>query len=390
MLRKDEESELEPQSPSPGTTLPGAPGEVDTGHEHATMIDDESATIGRDPCQERSPAGVDCHAQPTTAKVTEASGSQGAGAPTEPTSEAAADDKQSTIARPMTATEVLCASCGRFSEFVRCRVLSKRAGTWRCNSCNSKCATLYRRLGQWPISGFAALGVEEQMEFFRGLDGLSAGEMVSKVQETLETFEEHTSEWTEGGKYLPLSVWSAKGYDTTAIADKSRPSDVLEDSILGRCYRLRIQSRTIVNTKGVRRASRAIREGVVEPARNKLGPPVGLGAHSRLAIADGAASGTPRSCKTRRMAESVQPSNSSKDSSSNSSKDDSDDSSSKSSKSSDSSSSSSPPAKRAGRKKRQRKGKKQSKKEKRKSSKKSKKEKKDLSGCPQTRDWANC
>ena len=45
-----------------------------------------------------------------------------------------------------------------------------------------------------------------------------------------------------GGKFLPLSVWEAKGFDAEQIATRSADADMEEHPVVGMCYRVAIIS----------------------------------------------------------------------------------------------------------------------------------------------------
>ncbi len=55
---------------------------------------------------------------------------------------------------------VMCDSCERYSDFKKCRIISKRAGTWRCGLCGVKSAQLRRLYGSWPTGEFTLLPKE--------------------------------------------------------------------------------------------------------------------------------------------------------------------------------------------------------------------------------------
>ena len=58
--------------------------------------------------------------------------------------------------------KVFCSNCHQFSTFQKCRVLSKVAGTWRCNACSTKCNQLRRIHGSWPTDQFLSLSKDVQ------------------------------------------------------------------------------------------------------------------------------------------------------------------------------------------------------------------------------------
>ena len=74
---------------------------------------------------------------------------------------------------------VFCQGCGNWCQLATCRVLSKKANTWRCKICSSKVSALGRVMGGWPPAGFKHIPTQEIQQFFRSsaLDGLSAERM---------------------------------------------------------------------------------------------------------------------------------------------------------------------------------------------------------------------
>ena len=47
---------------------------------------------------------------------------------------------------------------------------------------------------------------------------------------------------------MPLPVWSNKGFDAEAIAEKSDPVDIRDHTVLGSTYRVRIESKVTTET----------------------------------------------------------------------------------------------------------------------------------------------
>ena len=95
--------------------------------------------------------------------------------------------------------------------------------------------------------------------------------------------------FAEGGEYLPLSVWATRGFDTEAVRTKSRPSDKMEDEVLGTVYRVRIISKVAVMQRTIERESKRQRQGPVDPA--KASPAL-------LVLEDGNVSSTDSSSST--------------------------------------------------------------------------------------------
>ena len=135
---------------------------------------------------------------------------------------------------------VFCTTCGSPCSYMKCRILSKRDGTWRCNSCRVRIVQLSRSFDQWPVPGFKHIPTEVSQKFFR--DAADSSQEMTKGAMTalLEKHQKHETFYEEGGKFLPLAVWERKGFDPVAIATKSDPSDVLEHPVIGTTYRIRL------------------------------------------------------------------------------------------------------------------------------------------------------
>lgn len=62
--------------------------------------------------------------------------------------------------------------------------------------------------------------------------------------------------FAEGGEYLPLGVWTARGFDAQRIEELSRPEDREQHPVLGMTYRVRIRSRVVTGSRIVERISK--------------------------------------------------------------------------------------------------------------------------------------
>ena len=134
---------------------------------------------------------------------------------------------------------VFCEDCGNKCELVRCRLLSKKRSTWRCCSCSSKCVMLSKIHGTWPSDAFKALPVTAKQEFMKEADNTMRGLKVA-YERTLKSYGRDERYFEEQGAYLPLSVWAKKGFNTKNIEERSDPSDIAEDRVLGRVFRVRL------------------------------------------------------------------------------------------------------------------------------------------------------
>ena len=74
-------------------------------------------------------------------------------------------------------------------EVLRCRLLAKRGGLWRCMKCSSKITALYRGFGCWPVKGFEDIPEKERQAFFANNDGTPARGLVAAMNDFLEKFE---------------------------------------------------------------------------------------------------------------------------------------------------------------------------------------------------------
>jgi hypothetical protein len=136
---------------------------------------------------------------------------------------------------PLFAEYVRCLSCNRFEHFQRCRLLSKAHGrSWRCSGCHVKTTQLYRRFGSWPTAEFEALDEHTRQSFMASLQGLDGPTAVSKAAELLESYRVDEEIFSDGGEFLPLSVWAQKGFDTSRIEEFTPESDKKWHHVCGR------------------------------------------------------------------------------------------------------------------------------------------------------------
>ncbi len=132
--------------------------------------------------------------------------------------------------------EVCCAKCRL--PVHDADVLAKAKGNnVTCKACNCKRSTLSQLFGHWPIELFKELPPQQQLSFWqsgaKGKDGL---ELLLKSVITTARME-RTNNFVEG-KYLPLSVYRAKGFSTEEI--ESKCTDKQEHPLLGTTYKVDI------------------------------------------------------------------------------------------------------------------------------------------------------
>ena len=72
------------------------------------------------------------------------------------------------IAQALTG-KVLCGTCNRWNEFIKCRLVNKTKNRWLRGGCGVKQTTLRRKLGGWPSAAF------QQLSEDRGVAGPLSG-----------------------------------------------------------------------------------------------------------------------------------------------------------------------------------------------------------------------
>ena len=115
----------------------------------------------------------------------------------------------------------------------------------------------------------------------RSVSGLSTAETVKKY-ETWVGSESHGEFYNNTGKFLPLSVYKAHGFDDEAIKANSRPENIKEHAVFGTVYRVPIMETGNRGDRTVCRSSRV--KAKAKQLSLSSEPAEGL-----LAVEDGAA-----------------------------------------------------------------------------------------------------
>lgn len=136
-----------------------------------------------------------------------------------------------------------CIKCGREANVFKARVTSKGSGTTTklvCNPCNAVMTMAGRKLDPNSKCNLKALNAEDSIKFFRnacdtkGLDGrLEWSKVRATLKETMVDRISSSKSVTWSDRYLPLPVWSKKGYDADRIEAAGKCFD---DSVLGMVY----------------------------------------------------------------------------------------------------------------------------------------------------------
>ena len=100
---------------------------------------------------------------------------------------------------------------------------------------------LYRAYGNWPTAEFKGMSSADQMAFMREIGAKNTiNDIKVSANELFNRFVKLEDNFSEGGAYLPLTVWATKGFNIDNIERLSLAGDVKEHPVLGTVYRVRI------------------------------------------------------------------------------------------------------------------------------------------------------
>ena len=159
----------------------------------------------------------------------------------------------------------LCGKCKSPVDVLKARVTGKKNGCWTCNKCACRYTQLHRQWGGWPPAEFESFSAEERKDFW-----LAIGACTKKEDQERCVLEKLGKKITEtrmagaGGKYLPLSVYGAKGFDTEAI--RKGCTDKKPHPLFGEVYRVEIeyQNKETMEQK--------IREAILKSVQERQAP----------------------------------------------------------------------------------------------------------------------
>ena len=123
---------------------------------------------------------------------------------------------------------------------------------------------------------------DKQLQFYRDIAEMGGDECVEHL-EIFSQAEVHEEAYMEGGTFMPLGAWTAKGFDGNAIETKSLPCDVREHPVLGRTFRVKLVSTSHTEKRTLCRESQMT--GNLKKPRASLGR--GANGAEPLAIEDG-------------------------------------------------------------------------------------------------------
>ena len=166
---------------------------------------------------------------------------------------------------------IKCGRCNRRVDISRTQIVGKCPGVYRCNTCNTRAVQL-SRLPAWRqfSAKLKRASPEDRQKFWEGAAGANGVERLKAFLEEKESIVNKFSETntkTERGEYLPLGVWKRRGFSTKRI--KENCTDVIEDPILGKCYRVFIAGAECSATE-----SKEISEVLSKGSASSGAPPV--------------------------------------------------------------------------------------------------------------------
>ena len=138
---------------------------------------------------------------------------------------------------------VQCDMCGNQAvPLVTARIMSKRKGTWKCAKCNSSLSKVYRSETSETAAGLLLMPEEQKNEFWLKVQTCCSAEEIRNTVATYSIVKENKQErfFHNDGKFLPLAVWSRKGFDADRISNLSTDNDRRVDRVLGMTYRVEI------------------------------------------------------------------------------------------------------------------------------------------------------
>ena len=155
--------------------------------------------------------------------------------------------------------QVTCWKCGLAVDALRVRSRGKNERKFKCFECNTVMTQLHRIHGSWPPSDFLTLDPKKQEEFYASMKlclGNKAALAAASTQ-YLQKFKVTKQVFADNGEFLPLSVWSTRGFCAAAIERNSAAADKQTHPVLGLVYRVAIVSSGTQGEEGYQQRSEA-------------------------------------------------------------------------------------------------------------------------------------
>jgi hypothetical protein len=108
-----------------------------------------------------------------------------------------------------------------------------------CRQCNTKRSSLSQIFGYWPIQLFSSLPPSQQEAFWQS-EARGKVEIQNALVKEVTDYRHEEERTSVGGKFLPLSVLKAKGFDVETI--EKNCTDTEEHPVLGKTYNIKLKS----------------------------------------------------------------------------------------------------------------------------------------------------
>ena len=169
---------------------------------------------------------------------------------------------------------LFCSLCNGEVEMSKARLRSKRREEWQCLECRSTMTKVYRN-PKGSID-FTKCDKDKIHKFFEDCKGKHQHEIHLLASDLMSTYQHEEAYWNDGGEFLPLGVWSTRGFDVAQIEALSQPCDVRHHPVLGKTYRVVIFA---AGSKGAQGRSQSSNHDARQSSSND-----GLPAEKRLRV----------------------------------------------------------------------------------------------------------
>ena len=136
----------------------------------------------------------------------------------------------------------LCHDCGGYVSKDNCRLTSKLKQQYRCKRCRVKVTQFYNYYGTWPPKSFSDKTLADRQHFMSSLQGTTAEQAAQKATVFFRSENIDKRGYHLGGQFLPLTKWAHDGFNAGDIEKGTPPEDIIQDPILGTCYRVKIMA----------------------------------------------------------------------------------------------------------------------------------------------------
>ena len=134
---------------------------------------------------------------------------------------------------------VVSAACRPLHKGGRIQLVGKGLGSFKCSRCNTRSVQVSRRpIYQEFLAAFRGVDKEEAQEFYRTIGAATPQDLDKIMQDHISRRQRHRQRDARLGKYLPLGVYAAQGFDIKRIEDEI--TDTMDLPGLGKCYRVPI------------------------------------------------------------------------------------------------------------------------------------------------------